>query len=182
MGAGRLECKWVWLFLFQDPQSLLLWSGAVYGFKNNKSWLSCLACCSSNGTEKMLVMIIGHPKIKSISRKNNEKTWVWLLLKKQGMDDYKAFQLLVGRDWRFHWPYNGTQDGTLGRQLFGVWKWWKFAILIKYSPWVYSFLPSNTASKVQPMDAGIIGYLKSKFCRTHLFQNFDNIKASKNSI
>ena len=44
------------------------------------------------------------------------------------------------------------------------------------------FLPPNKTSRVQPLDAGIIAWVKAKYKRRLLFRVFDNIDMGKKSI
>ena len=45
-----------------------------------------------------------------------------------------------------------------------------------------TFLPPNTTSKLQPLDAGVIAYVKAMYRRRLLFRVFDNIDAGRKSI
>lgn len=165
---------------YRQPPSWTLSTKPVSGFKKEKARISFLACCNYTGTEQMPLMIIGNSKKPH------------------------AFKGKTGQELGFDYHFN--QKAWMTKCLFFAWlnrldvyvgstTGRKILLLIdncsahgrkdelpKLENVRVEFLPPNTTSKVQPLDAGIIAWVKSRFRRRLLFRVFDNIDAGKKSI
>lgn len=165
---------------YRQPPGWSLSAKAAPGFKKDKTRMSFLACCNSDGSEKFPLMIIGnalrprpfHGKYGhdlGFDYYANKKAWMTQLLFFAwlgrldgyiGLTENRKILLMVD---------NCSAHGSIG-------------VLPPLQNVEVFFLPPNTTSHLQPLDAGIIAALKSKFRRRILFRVFDNIDSGKKSI
>lgn len=165
---------------FRQPPTWTLSSGPVSGFKKEKNRLTFLACTNKDGSEKRPLLIIG----------NAERP--------------RPFKKKYGHDLGLDWHFNAK--AWMNRQIFFNWlqrldryigrtAGRKILLLIDNCsahgkkedlPFLQNvrveFLPPNTTSKVQPLDAGIIAWVKRRYKRRLLLRVFENIEANAKSI
>lgn len=165
---------------FRQPPGWSLSATQVNGLKKDKSRITCLACCNFSGTEKYPLMIIGHARRPRPFGKQSGKAL--------GFDYYFNSKAWMTRELFFSWleRFNAYVSMTSGRRVL--------LLLDNCSahggPDVHPvlsnvelfFLPPNTTSHIQPMDAGIIAAVKAKFRRRLLFRTFDNIDTAAKAI
>lgn len=165
---------------YRQPSGWTLCKRAVSGHKKEKSRLTFLACCNSDGSEKMPLMIIGHAeRPRPFGRKyGRDLGFDYHFNKKAWMNTNLFFEWLRRLD-----RYIGMESGR------------KILLLIdncsahgkeETMPHLDNvrvlFLPPNTTSKVQPLDAGIIAWVKNKYRTRLLLRVFDNIDMGRKSI
>lgn len=165
---------------YRQPPSWTLANGPVSGFKKEKTRITLLACCNNDGSERMPLMIIGTAvrprpfKGKFGSELGfdyhaNRKAW---MTKELFFAWLKRLDLYIGR--------------TPGRKILLLLDNCSAHGKKEEMPPLHNvrveFLPPNTTSMVQPMDAGIIAWVKAKYKRRLLFRVFENIEMGKKSI
>lgn len=165
---------------YRQPPNWTLANTSVSGFKKEKTRLTFLACCNNDGSERLKLMVIGTAlKPRAFQKKSgqeygfdyhaNKKAWMtkelffaWL----KRFDEYVARKpgrkiLLLLDNCSAH----GKEEDMPPLQNIRV-----------------IFLPPNTTSKIQPLDAGIIAWVKRRYRRRLLFRVFENIECGKKSI
>lgn len=165
---------------YRQPPSWTLSRKVVSGSKKEKTRITFLACCNADGTEKMPLMIIGSAlNPRAFKKKSgqelgfdyhaNKKAWMnaplffsWLQRLDQFIGRQEGRKILLLID---NCSAHGTADSLPPLRNVRV-----------------QFLPPNTTSRVQPLDAGIIAWVKAKYKRRLLFRVFDNIDMGKKSI
>jgi hypothetical protein len=135
------------------------------GHKKNKERLSVALCASADGSHKLPPLIIGkyaNPRcFKNINihnlpmkYQNNTKAWMLITLFQEWILDFDRQVALK----------HGNQrvllllDNCTSHKLEGLF----------LSHVDVHFLPPNTTSKIQPMDAGIIMSFKKHYCHHHI--------------
>lgn len=150
------------------------------GHKKDKTRITFLPCCNSDGSEKMPLMIIGRSEKPRAFGKSSgcELGFDYHWNKKAWMNQHLFFSWLERFD-----RYISREKGR------------KVLLLIdncsahgneRTLPSLENvrvdFLPPNTTSKIQPLDAGIIAWVKTKFRRRLLLRIFENIDMGKNQF
>jgi len=143
------------------------------GHKKEKTRITCLACCNSDGTEKMPLMVIGsalNPRpFKKKSGQElgfdyhaNKKAWMTTVLFCEWL---RRLDRYVGR--------------TAGRKILllidNCSAHGKKETMPALRNVRVEFLPPNATSKVQTLDAGIIAWVKAKYRRRLLFSVFETL-------
>lgn len=131
------------------------------GRKKDKRRLTLLVCCNASGTEKYPILFIGNSKQPRCFKKKsaaelgfdyawNKKAWMNMSIFFEWLERFAAFirqtpgrKVLLLLD-------NFSGHGTC-------------SCLPKLDCVEVVFLPANTTSKLQPMDAGIIACLKRRY-------------------
>lgn len=144
---------------------------AFAGRKSQKARFTFLACCNADGTEKLPLMFIGtsrNPRcFKKKSReqlglyyRNNKKAWMnsslffeWLRYVDMEIGKTEGRKILLVMD---NCSAHGTTETV--SQLDHV---------------EVAFLPPNTTSKLQPLDAGIIAAMKVRYRRRQMERAVD---------
>lgn len=165
---------------YRQPPNWTLANTSVSGFKKEKSRLTFLACCNNDGSEKMPLMVIGKAmRPRAFKKKTghelgfdyhaNKKAWMtkelffaWLNRLDQYVARTPGRKILLLLD---NCSAHGTEDDLPPLQNVRV-----------------IFLPPNTTSRIQPLDAGIIAWVKRRYRRRLLFRVFENIESGKKSI
>ncbi|PXF48371.1 Tigger transposable element-derived protein 6 [Gracilariopsis chorda] len=143
------------------PPDRTISSQPLLGRKKDKKRLTSLVCANAKGTEKIPLMIIGHavrPKCfeKEYCAKlgfdysSNKKAWMTMKLFFDWLLRFDAYvRQTPGRKFLLLLD-NFSGHGTAG-------------CLPPFSAVQVKYLPPNTTSKLQPMDAGIIACLKPRY-------------------
>ena len=137
----------------------------ISGRKKNKERLSIALCANADGSHKLNPLIIGkftNPRcFKNINihnlpmvYRNNPKAWMLITLFQEWLKDF---------DYQIAQKHGGQRvllllDNCTSHKLQG---------LVLPHVEVY-FLPPNTTSKIQPMDAGIIMSFKKHYRYYHI--------------
>ena len=147
------------------------------GMKKDKTRISIALCCNADGSEKLELLIIGHAaKPRAFNKKtgkelgfyyrNNKKAWMTTLLFQEWLQDFdsrmrrqqrKVLLLLDNA------PTHGVKNLTLSN----------VNVL---------FLPPNTTSRIQPLDAGIIAAFKKRYRSFHLAHAIDRDAAGEKEL
>jgi hypothetical protein len=141
-------------------------SKRLAGRKKNKERLSIALCANADGSHKLDPLVIGNsakPRcFKNVNLanlhmtyRNNKKAWMTIVLFQEWLQEFDA---LVGRQHR------GQRvllliDNCSSHKLDGL--------ILRYVD--VQFLPPNTTSKIQPMDAGVIMAFKRHYRRFHVW-------------
>lgn len=165
---------------YRQPPSWTLASGAVSGCKKEKNRLTFLACCNSDGSEKFPLMIIGISKQPRAFKKQSGK--------ELGLDYHFNRKAWMNKELFFSWL--GRLDryigATPGRKILllldNCSAHGKKEDLPNLQNVLVEFLPPNSTSKVQPLDAGIIAWVKAKYKRRLLLRVFENLEARSKRI
>lgn len=165
---------------YRQPPGWTLSNGVVSGQKKDKTRITFLACCNGDGSEKMKLMVVGRAAVpRAFNKKSghelgfdyhsNKKAWMttplffgWLVRFDNFIGQTEGRKVLLLID---NCSAHG-KDGTLPP--------------LRHVR--VEFLPPNATSKVQPLDAGIIAWVKGKYKRRLLFRVFDNIDMGSKSI
>ena len=165
---------------FRQPPSWTLASGAVSGCKKEKNRLTFLACCNKDGSEKMPLMVIGNAERPRAFKKHtgqqlgldyhfNRKAWMtqdlffeWLSRLDRYIGDTQGRKILLLVD---NCSAHGKKHNVPDLQNVRV-----------------EFLPPNTTRKVQPLDAGVIAWVKGQYKRRLLLRVFENLEANSKNI
>jgi len=147
-----------------EPDKTLA-SKRLHGRKKNKERLSIALCANSDGSHKLDPLVIGKyakPRcFKNVNianmpviYRNNRRAWMITTLFQEWLQD---FDRQIGR------KYGGKRallllDNCSSHNLEGL--------ALRYID--VQFLPPNTTSKIQPMDAGIIMSFKRHYRRSHV--------------
>lgn len=149
------------LFYRLEPDSTLA-TGPVKGKKKNKERITVALCANATGTHKLKPLVIGRSKRPRcfgssynpgiyVDYKNNTKAWMtgavfaeWLEAFNREMKLKKKKALLILDNASSHTPGLNLSNVTL------------------------QFLPPNTTSHIQPMDAGIIRNFKLYYRKHHV--------------
>lgn len=165
---------------YRQPPGWTLSRKVLSGHKKDKTRISVLAACNADGSENMPLMFIGSAaKPRSFKKKSaadlgldyhaNRKAWMnkilfyeWLhrLDRYIGKEEGRKILLLID-----NCSAHGKQETLPVLQNVRV-----------------EYLPPNTTSKVQPLDAGVIAWVKRKYKRRLLLRVFDNIDMGRKSI
>ena len=147
------------------------------GMKKDKARISIALCANSDGTEKDELLFIGHAaKPRAFNKKsgkelgffyrNNKKAWMtslifqeWLQLFDSRMKRQNRRVLLL----LDNAPTHGVKNVALSN----------VTVL---------FLPPNTTSRIQPMDAGIIAAFKKRYRSFHLSHAIDRDAVGEKDI
>eukprot|EP00171_Calliarthron_tuberculosum_P004123 IDg4123t1 len=165
---------------YRQPPCWTLSNGVVSGQKKEKTRMTFLACCNGDGSEKMKLMVIGTARNPRPFKKKsgqdlgfdyhaNKKAWMntplfyaWLIRFDNFIDRKPGRKVLLMID---NCSAHGKRETLPPLRNVRV-----------------DFLPPNTTSKVQPLDAGIIAWIKAKYKRRLLLRVFDNIDMGRKSI
>ncbi|GAA5988972.1 hypothetical protein JCM11641_001261 [Rhodosporidiobolus odoratus] len=128
---------------------------SLHGTKLNKQRLTVMACSNSTGTKKLPLFFIGNAERPRCFRKNSLKKLriCWLV----GLSDY-------------------VREHTPGRQVALIWdnaSCHPPAGAIYLDNITIFFFAPNLTSHVQPLDQGIIRWLKARFRKQMLFKTID---------
>lgn len=165
---------------YRQPPTWSLSNTSVTGFKKEKSRLTFLACCNNDGSEKFPLMIIGNAeRPRPFNRKYGRELGLDYYANKKAWMNMQLFHAWLHR-------FDAYIGRTPGR---------KVLLLIdncsahgckssipELQNVLVEFLPPNTTSKIQPLDAGIIAWVKAKYKRRLLLRVFENLESSKKSI
>ena len=182
---SEYETKEVWnadefgLFYRQLPGSSLS-QKQHSGFKKDKTRITFLGCCKSDGSEKYPLMIFGN----SLRRR---------LLKEKyghevGFEYYANKKAWVTRELFFAWlkRFDRCISRTHGRKVILFIDICSVHGSEEVLPEVQKvdvrFVPPNTTSRLQPLDGGVIATVKANFWRPLLFRVFEDIDVGKHSI
>ena len=152
-------------------------SRQMEGMKKDKTRVSVALCANSDGTEKEKLMIIGHSaKPRAFNKKTgqqlgfyyrfNQKAWMTALLFQEWLLNFDSRmrgqqrQVLLLLD---NAPTHMIKNLTL-------------------SSVKVMFLPPNTTSRIQPMDAGIIAAFKKRYRSLHIAHAIDRDAGGEKSI
>lgn len=154
--------------------------GPFRGSKREETRISCLTCCNSDRTERMLLIVIGNTHDPHAFNGKTEQ--------ELGLDYDSNKKAWMTRQLFFAWLNH--LDSYVGRTPAR-----KYLLLVdSFSiygnkvalPRLYNlpvkFLTYNSTNKVQPLNAGIIAWVKNTFCRRSLFRVFDSLDNGKNSL
>lgn len=148
--------------------------------RKKKSRLPFLACCNNDRSEKFPLMIIGNAELlRAFNEKYkkelrleyhfNKKGWMntplfidWLIRLYRYIDITPDRKILVLFD---NYSAHESKDTLPSLQKVRV-----------------EFFQPNTTSKVQPLDAGIIAWVKAKYKLRLLLRGFESFEAEKKSI
>ena len=147
------------------------------GMKKDKTRISIALCVNADGSEKLELLIIGHAaKPRAFNKKtgeqlglyyrHNKKAWMTSLLFQEWLQDF---------------------DSRMKRQSRNV------LLLLDNAPTHMAknldlsnvnvlFLPPNTMSRIQPMDAGIIAAFKKRYRSFHLAHAIDRDAAGEKDL
>lgn len=151
------------IFRLEPDQSLA--TQRLAGRKKNKERLSIALCANANGTHKLNPLVIGkyaNPRCFKnvqisnlpIMYRNNRKAWMLATLFQEWLQDFDHQMYRKHRDQRVLLLLDNCSSHKvegLTLQCVDV-----------------HFLPPNTTSKIQPMDAGIIVAFKRHYRRFHI--------------
>lgn len=167
------------LFYCQPPNWTLA-NTSVSGFKKEKSRLTFLACCNNDGSERLKLMVIGTA--------NNPRAFKKKTGQELGFDYHANKKAWMTKELFFAWLNRFDQYVARkpGRKILLLLDNCSAHGTIDNMPDLLNirilFLPPNTTSKIQPLDAGIIAWVKRRYRRRLLFRVFENIESSKKSI
>lgn len=165
---------------YRQPSNWTLCKGNVSGHKKEKSRLSLLACCNADGFEKLPLTIIGNAERPRAFKKRSGRDL--------GFDYHWNKKAWMTAEFFFEWlrrldRYIGRETGRKILLLVdNCSAHGKHNTLPELSNVRVEFLPPNTTSKVQPLDAGIIAWVKNRYRRRLLMRVFDNIDMGRKSI
>lgn len=165
---------------YRQPPNWTLSNTAVSGFKKEKTRLTFLACCNNDGTERLKLMVIGTAmKPRAFQKKSGQE---------HGFDYHANKKAWMTKELFFAWLNRFDQYVARkpGRKILLLLDNCSAHGKAEDLPPLHNirviFLPPNTTSKVQPLDAGIIAWVKRRYRRRLLFRVFENIESGKNSI
>lgn len=182
---SNYACRDVWnadefgLFHHQPPSWTLI-SGQITRFTKDESRIKVLTCCNNDGSERIPFMAMGTAlRPRPFSGKTGAKLGF----------GYRANE----REWMMKELFFGWLERpdsyirrTVGRQIFLLvdncfarGKEEKFPPLQNVC---VEFLPPTTTRKMQPLDAGMIVWVKAKYKCRLLFWVFENLDVGKKPI
>lgn len=165
---------------YRQPPGWTLSNGTVSGHKKDKTRLTFLACCNADGSEKIKLMAIGSAlNPRAFKKKSGQEL---------GFDYHANKKAWMNTPLFFAWlvRFDNCIGRTVGRRVLllvdNCSAHGKKDTLPPLRNVRVEFLPPNTTSKVQPLDAGVIAWVKAKYKRRLLFRVFDNIDMGRKCI
>lgn len=145
------------LFFHLEPSTTLA-TGPVQGKKKSKERLTVALCANATGTHKLKPLVIGKSKKPRcfgafqpsvfVHYRFNKKAWMMGELYKEWLEDFNRQMRLAQK--KVLLLLDNASSHTKGLMLSNV---------------TVKFLPPNTTSHIQPMDAGIIRTFKAYYGR-----------------
>ena len=183
--VSEYETKDVWNddefgFFYKQPPAWSLSQRQHSGFKKNKTRITFLGCCNSDGTEKYPLMIIRNSlRPRPFKGKYGHEL---------RFDYYANKKAWMTRTLLFAWlqRFDRYISRTPGRKVIlfvdNCSAHGSEEVLPELQHVDVRFLPPNTTSRLQPLDSGVIATFKAKFRGRLLFRVFENIDVGKESI
>ena len=165
---------------YRQPPGWTFSAASVRGFKKDKSRLTFLACCNSTGSERFPLMVIG--------RAQRPRAFKGKYGAELGIDYHFNTKAWMTRALFFDWlrRLDNFIGRTTGRKIILFLDNCAAHGTVLTLPTLHNvevyFLPPNTTSQVQPLDAGVIAALKAKFRRRMMFRVFENMEVGNQSI
>jgi hypothetical protein len=152
-------------------------SRQLEGMKKDKTRISVALCANSDGTEKEELLIIGHSaKPRAFNKKTGQQLGFFYRFNKKAWMTTQLFQ-----EWLQQFDVRMRRQERQVLLLLDNAPTHAVKNLVLTNVKVL-FLPPNTTSRIQPMDAGIIAAFKKRYRSFHLAHAIDRDAAGQKNI